>query len=508
MEQHYGILSILPPIIAILLAIRTKNLLVSLFVAGYVGVLTISSWNPVLALFNYVKDFIYVQAAQSGNASSLVALLFIGSFVALLTQSGGSAALANKVVHLLDTRCKTQIAVWIGGLIVFFTDSGNSLIVGPAFQSVTDKLRVSREKLAYILDCTSSPICILVPFISWGIFIMGLMQKEFDQLKLPLVDYDVFLNVIPFQFYAIGTLLMVPLVAVTGYEFSAMCRAEKRTIETGQPFWPGAKLAGGGTDTSWINEKATPSVAVIPLIVLFGCLFGLLIWHGFPFKNIPGSVLRASLSCGYFLGSLCAIALMIRQKICNAEKCFNIFIEGTKDMMFIIIMLLLAWSLGSICKSLGTAIYIVELLHGSIPGWIIPALVFTVGAVISFTTGSSWGTFAILIPLAIPMAHHLGAPMYAPIGAVLSGGLFGDHCSPISDTTLLSSMGGACDHFDHVETQLPYALTVAAASLIGYLISGIVESKFVLVISIGLMAVFTIAFGKMFGEKLQNRINL
>lgn len=320
MEQHYGILSILPPIIAILLAIRTKNLLVSLFVAGYVGVLTISSWNPVLALFNYVKDFIYVQAAQSGNANSLVALLFIGSFVALLTQSGGSAALANKVVHLLDTRCKTQIAVWIGGLIVFFTDSGNSLIVGPAFQSVTDKLRVSREKLAYILDCTSSPICILVPFISWGIFIMGLMQKEFDQLKLPLVDYDVFLNVIPFQFYAIGTLLMVPLVAVTGYEFSAMCRAEKRTIETGQPFWPGAKLAGGGTDTSWINEKATPSVAVIPLIVLFGCLFGLLIWHGFPFKNIPGSVLRASLSCGYFLGSLCAIALMIRQKICNAEK--------------------------------------------------------------------------------------------------------------------------------------------------------------------------------------------
>lgn len=504
MAGNYGLFSILPPIIAILLAVKTKNLLVSLFLAGYVGVLTLSGGNPILALFYYIKDFIYVQAAQSGNANSLVAMIFIGSFVALLTQSGGSAALAKKMVHLLDTRCKAQLAVWVSGLIIFFTDSGNSLIVGPAFQAVTDRLNVSREKLSYILDCTSSPICILIPFIGWGIFIMGLMQKEFEALRIPYEDYSAFLHVIPYQFYAIGTLLMVPLVAITGYEFSAMYKAEKRMIETGLS---SSAASAESTDKAvYAGDKATPSIAVIPMVILFGCLFGLLIYHGFPFKNVKGDVLRASLGCGYFLGSLSAVILMIRKKIYGAGKCFDIFIGGAKDMMFIIIMLLLAWSLGAICKALGTASFIVSAMHGAVPAWIIPALVFTVGAIISFMTGSSWGTFSILIPLAVPMAHLLGAPMYATIGAVLSGGLFGDHCSPISDTTLLSSIGGACDHFAHVETQLPYALTVAAASLAGYIAAGFVESVLVLPFSIVLMAVFTVVLGKMFGEKLPSRI--
>lgn len=506
--EDYGILSILPPIIAIVLAIKSKNLLVSLFLAGYVGALTIYKGNVIIALFNYIKDFIYVQAAQSGNANSLCALLFIGSFVALLTKSGGSTALANKVVHLLNTRCKIQIAVWVAGLIVFFTDSGNSLIVGPAFQPITDRLHVSREKLSYILDCTSSPICILIPFISWGIFIMGLMQTEFDALKLSLSDYDVFLSVIPFQYYAIATLLMVPIIAVTGYEFSAMYKAEKRTIETGKPYWPEVNLANEGIDSSFTNELSSPAMAIIPLVILFTCLFGLLFLHGFPFKNIPGNILRSSLSCGYFLGSISCILLMMKKKMYSGEQCFNIFLEGQKDMVFIIVMLLLSWSLGAICKELGTAMFIVKLIHGTIPSWLIPSLVFTTGAVISFTTGSSWGTFAILIPICIPLAHHVEAPMYATIGAVLSGGLFGDHCSPISDTTILASMGGACDHFAHVQTQLPYAVTVAVASLIGYFIAGIYESKFILIIPLLLTLIFTICFGKMFGAKLSTKIEM
>lgn len=507
--EDYGILSILPPILAIVLAVKTKNLLVSLFLAGYAGVLTIYKGNIILALFNYIKDFVYVQASQSGNASSLCALLFIGSFVALLTKSGGSTALANKVVHLLNTRCKAQLAVWLAGLIIFFTDSGNSLIVGPAFQPVTDKLRVSREKLSYILDCTTSPICILIPFISWGIYIMGLMQKEFETLQLPLSEYEVFLSVIPFQYYAIATLLMVPIVAVTGYEFGSMFRAEKRTIDTGVPYDPKTSPAAAERkDEGFANELSSTAMAIIPLAVLFVCLFGLLIWHGFPFKNIPGNILRASLSVGYFLGSISCICLMVKKKMFSGEQCFNIFLEGQKDMIFIIVMLLLSWSLGAICKQLGTAMYIVKLMHGTIPSWVVAPLVFAVGAAISFTTGSSWGTFAILMPICIPLAHHIGAPMYATIGAVLSGGLFGDHCSPISDTTILASMGGACDHFDHVRTQLPYAIIVALASLIGYFIVGICDSKFVLIAPVLLTLIFTICLGRAFGAKLPRKIEI
>jgi Na+/H+ antiporter NhaC len=505
---NYGILSILPPVIAVILAIKTKNVISSLFWGGLIGVLVLCGGNPIAALQTFIKDYIFVQAADGYNSSLLVMMIFIGGFVGVITRSGGASVFANKIAHFINTRCKAQLIVWLGGLIIFFTDSGNPLILGPAFQPLTDKLRVSREKLAWLLDATASPVCILIPFIGWGIYIMGLMQKEFDALKLPLQDFDSFMHVIPFQFYAIGTLVMMPVVAFLGYEFSAMYKAEKRTVETGQPLWPEAKPARPAVDINEAHKGATASMMVIPLIILFVCIFGLLIPEGFPLKKVPGAVLRSALCFGYFLGAMSCMLLMVKAKVCTLGESFKMYMEGTKEVVFILMILVFAWSLGAVCKALGTAAFIVELANGAVPGWMVPALIFVTGALISFATGSSWGTFAILMPLAIPMAHALGAPMYASIGAVLSGGLFGDHCSPISDTTVLASMGAACDHIDHVKTQLPYGLTVALASLIVYIVSGFVDSPYLIFAAVALVIVFIVVFSKMFGAKLPNKIVL
>lgn len=504
--DNYGIFSLLPPLIAVFLAIKTKNVISSLFWGCFFGVLALCGWNPITALQVFIKDYIFVQAADGYNSSLLVMMVFIGGFVGIITHSGGAAAFADKVVHLLNSRCKVQLAVWLGGLLIFFTDSGNSLILGPSFQPITDKLKVSREKLAWLLDATSSPVCILIPFIGWGIYIMGLMQKEFDALKLPLTDFDTFMHVLPYQFYAIGTLVMIPFVAVLGYEFSAMYKAEKRTVETGIPYWPEAKPARPAVDINERHANSTASMMIIPLILLFACIFGLLIPHGFPFKKVPGAVLRTALCFGYFVGALSCMVLMVKHKVCTAAESFKMYMDGAKEVVFILMILVLAWSLGAVCKALGTAGFIVGLASGAIPGWAVPALIFVTGAAISFATGSSWGTFAILMPLAIPMANALGAPMYASIGAVLSGGLFGDHCSPISDTTVLSSMGAACDHIDHVRTQFPYGLTVASASLVAYLIAGFVETPALLAVALLLVIVFVVTASRIWGEKIPNQI--
>lgn len=503
--MDHGFLAILPPLLAVVLAVLFRNVLVSLFLGTYLGVVILVGGNPLVGLTTLIKDYIFVQAADSYNSSLLVMMIFIGGFVGVVTQSGGAGAFAEAASHWFNTRARVQMAVWFGGLAIFFTDSGNPLILGPTFQPITDKLRVSREKLAWLLDCTSSPVCILIPFIGWGIYIMGLIKLEFAALKIEESEFDVFLKVIPFQFYALGTLFMIPLVAYLGFEFASMYRAEKRTVDTGQPLWPEATPARPAVSIqAEAGVKPRASMMVIPLVVLFVCIFGLLIPYGFPVKPVPGAVLRTALCTGYFLGAMSCLLLMVRYKVKTMKQAFSLYTDGAKEVVFILLILVLAWSLGSVCKALGTADYIVGLTRGTLPPWMVPVLVFITGACISFATGSSWGTFAILMPLGIPMAAALGAPMYATIGAVLSGGLFGDHCSPISDTTILSSMGAACDHIDHVKTQLPYALTVALASAIAYGVAGIVNSPWLLVLALGLVALFVVVFGKIWGGRVSD----
>ncbi|KAB7705302.1 sodium:proton exchanger [Bacillus aerolatus] len=486
--EHIGWLSLIPPVLAIIAAIMTKNVIISLFLGSFSGVLILTKGAPLTATKTIIGDYIFAQLTDSYNAAVLVLLVFIGGFVALMEKSGGAAAFAEKVIGFLNTRAKTQMAAWFGGIIIFFSDLGTPLLVGPIFEKVFDKAKISREKLAWIVDSTSSPVAVLIPFIGWGVYIMGLIQKEFEGLKIAESDWDAFIQAIPYQFYPILAVLMVPLVAFSKLEFGAMARAEKRVQETGALHWPNSKPLRKPENMKELEKtKSKPILIWLPLLVLLVTLFGMLIPLGFPFQKIDGSDFRVALSTAYLFAGLLLIFMMVYYKVKKLGEAFDIYVSGMQKMMTVAVTLVLAWSLGTVIKNLGTANYIVENMDGNVPVFLVPVILFIAGACMSFATGSSWGTFAIMMPLAIPMAFHLDASLYICIGAVLSGGVFGDHCSPISDTTILSSTGAGCDHIDHVKTQIPYAILNGSAALLAYIIAGLTSSILSLVAAIVFM---------------------
>ncbi|MFS0614367.1 Na+/H+ antiporter NhaC family protein [Lederbergia ruris] len=500
--EHMGFLSLVPPILAIILAIITRNVIISLFSGVYIGVLFIVGGRPLEATMTTIGDFLFPQLTDSYNAAVLVLLFFIGGFVALMEKSGGGAALAEKSTKLINTRAKAQVSAWLGGIIIFFSDLGTPLIVGPVFEKIFDKLKVSREKLAWILDSTSSPVAVLIPFIGWGVYIMGLMKKEFDNMELSISEFDAFLQVIPFQFYAILTVLMIPLIAFTKLDFGPMAKAEHRIQTTGQLYWPTSTPLRKPEKEKLVNQQNSRAIMVwLPLLVLFTTLFGLLISKGFPFEPVPGEDFRIALSTAYLFAAVTLALLMIGFKVKKFGEVVDIYTSGMQKMVYVTVTLVLAWALGKVISEMGTAEYVVELLQGKIPGFIIPALLFLVGVGMSLASGSSWGTFAIMLPIAIPMAVGLDAPMMVCIGAVLSGGIFGDHCSPISDTTILSSTGAGADHIDHVKTQIYYASVNAVIALIGFIIAGVTESAYTIIITILLLMITVFSLAKYQSKK-------
>ncbi|PWW31410.1 transporter (NhaC family) [Cytobacillus oceanisediminis] len=495
--EHLGWLSLIPPLLAIIAAIVTKNVIISLFLGSFSGVLILVKGLPLTATKTMIGDYLFVQLTDSYNAGVLVLLVFIGGFVALMEKSGGAAAFAEKVIKYLNSKAKTQLAAWFGGIVIFFSDLGTPLLIGPIFEKVFDKAKISREKLAWIIDSTASPVAVLIPFIGWGVYIMGLIQKEFEGLSIAESDWDAFIQAIPYQFYPILTVLMVPLVAFTKLEFGAMAKAEKRVKETGALYWPDSKPMRKPDNFNELKEtKSKPILIWLPLLVLLVTLFGILIPLGFPFQKIEGSAFRVALTTAYLFAGILLILMMVYYKVKKFGEAFDIYVSGMQKMMYVAATLVLAWSLGTVMKNLGTANYIVEIMDGNIPAFIVPAILFLAGACMSFATGSSWGTFAIMMPLAIPMAFHLDASIYVCIGAVLSGGLFGDHCSPISDTTILSSTGAGSDHMDHVKTQLPYAILNGSAALAAYIVAGLVANTLSLAVAILIMVLAVVVISK------------
>jgi len=478
--EHLGFWSILPILVAIACAVVTRKVILALFLGVYVGVLTLERGNPIAATTTLIRDYLVVQLTDSYNAGVLVLLAFIGGFVALMERSGGAAAFARKASRLVSNGVRMQLAAWCGGVLVFFSDLGTPLIVGPIFEPLADRFKVSREKLAWILDSTASPVAVLVPITGWAVYIMGLIQKEYEALGLSDSDWSAFVDAIPFNFFSITTVVLVPVAALAKIDLPAMRRAEERT-RAGELYWPHSKPLRLPADVS--DTTASASLVWVPLLVLFTTLFGLLAPHGFPFQQVSGSVFRTALAAGYFLGGVSLLALMSCGRFQAFGDAFDLYIEGIQKMMTVAAILILAWSLGAVGRELGTARYIIEIARAGVSPVLVPALVFIVGAVMSFATGSSWGSFAILLPLVIPLAHSLDLALPLSIGAVLAGGLFGDHASPISDTTILSSTGAGTDHIDHVKTQLPYALIAAAASVFGYVVAGATESPWTLVLS-------------------------
>lgn len=496
---NYGMLSLIPAILAVVLAFWTKNVVLSLIISLFVGTLIIASWNPWIAMQDMFSNYLFVNITDSGNAQTIIMMSFVGGFVALLEKSGGARAFASAIARKVKSKSTAQVCGWLGGLAIFFSDSGNSLILGPIFRPIFDRLKVSRAKLAYILDSTSSPVCILVPITGWGVYIMSIIATEFENLGIEGTDVGTFVAAIPYQFYAILALILVPLIAFGKRDFGPMVQSE---IVAQQGLTEEQKAAGEEVIVSE-DKKVSAWNMGLPLIVLFATIFIMFFSWGWPRESVAGSMIRVALTSGYFLASITMGIMILVQKLMTFDEVFNTFIDGIKKMAGILVIIICAWGVGGVCGDLGTSTFIVDSTVDIIPAALVPAMLFAIGSVISFATGTSWGTMAILLPLGIHMAYGFGVSEFITIGAVLSGSLFGDHCAPISDTTVMSSMAAGCNHIEHVKTQIPYALLAAVSAFLAYLILGVAELSAVIAlpIAIAILVVLYILATKVMGGK-------
>ncbi len=495
---NYGWLSLIPAIVAVVLAFATRNVVLSLAISLFTGILIQVGWNPWAGLQMLFSDYLFVDMASGNNPQTIVMMIMVGGFVALIEKSGGARAFAQAVSSKLNTKCKAQVGAWVGGLAIFFSDSGNSLILGPIFRPIFDRLKVSRAKLSYILDSTSSPVCILIPITGWGVYITSIIATEFENLGIQGSDMGTFMQAIPYQFYAILALVLIPLVAFGKKDFGFMARAEEQA-RLGLP------QQATGEEEIVVDESKKVSYwnMLLPLIVMFAVILIMFFGWGFPFKNIPGSKIRIALTSGYFLASITVIIMVTVQKLMTFKEAFNIFIGGMQKMTSVLVVIVVAWGVGSVCSDLGTSQFVVDSTLGIITPHVVPALLFLIGAVISFATGTSWGTMAILMPLGIHMAYSFEISIPVTIAAVLSGSLFGDHCSPISDTTVMSAMAAGCDLVEHTKTQLPYAGTAALAAFISYLILGFTNlpAAVILIIAVVILVALYLVLCKIWGVK-------
>ncbi len=502
--NDYGVLSIIPPLLTIFVALYSKNVLLALACGILSGSFILTDFNPFYALINVMEQQVLKEVANGSQVQVILIIFIIGGFVKLLEVSGGASAFANKLTSVVTSKKKAQLLVWLSGLGIFFTDSGNSLIVGPLYRSVFEKFRICREKLAYILDTTSSPISILIPFIGWGAYITSLIDKSYAEIGLTENSFAVLIKVIPYQFYAFLALATVPILIIIGKEFGPMKDSQAEFIasldkdgankETEQALQPDETK-----ESNTVEHRM--SVFLYPLGVMLVLVAGLIIWHA-THGGLSSIHIRSTLAIAYLAASITCMEMMRRHQGRTYRESLDIFIKGAESLVYISIVLVLAWSLSSVTKDLNTAGYLASIISGKVAPMYFPMIVFILGAIISLSTGSAYGTFAILMSIAIPVGFEIDASMYLTIAAVLSGGLFGDHVSPISDTTVLASVGAECNHLSHVTTQGAYAAVTGVIALLAYGVAGAYESAYILPMAIMALFVTMIILMKLFGKRL------
>jgi Na+/H+ antiporter NhaC len=498
--SEYGLLSLLPPVLTIALALWTRNIIISLGLGILSGSLIVTGFHPGNALLDVIENRMFVVIAQPSNIQIIFTMMTIGGFIKLLEVSGGAAEFARATTKLITGPKSAQLASWSAGMAIFFTDTGNALIIGPLFRPIFRRLKICREKLAYILDATASPVCILIPFIGWGAYIMGLIENAYADIGLETNSFNVLLEVLPYQFYAILTLFTVFVVVLSGREFGAMADAQK---EAQAEFDKAPEEVVESGTVAGVDPDQGPRISlfVVPittLLGLIGCLLGYFAWM----SDLTSTHIRSTLTIAYLCAAIATAVLLLRYKMKTLDESLTTFIRGTETMVYVVIILVLAWSLGSVINSLGTAETISALIGDGINPAFLPAIVFVLGAGISFATGSSWGTFAILLSLAIPVCHAIDASPILTIAAVLSGGLFGDHTSPISDTTVLASIGADCPHLNHVTTQFAYALVPGTVAFLAYITAGFGESPIVLIPAFGMVVLVVYAMTRFSAKPL------
>lgn len=506
-SERFGLWTLIPPLVAIVLAFITKNVVVSLFVGILSGgfILNLSGYNVFSALIQSFLDFIdraLNSLADPWNAGIILQVLVIGGVINLVAKMGGARAIAESLANKAKTAKGAQVITWIMGICVFFDDYANALIVGPIMRPVADKMKISRERLAFIIDATAAPIAGVAIISTWIGLEVGLINDAFIGIGIDTDAFGVFLQTIPYRFYNILILAFVFITAVTLKEFGPMRKAE---ISARKGKRVGVEVA---MDTLQEADEMKPKDgvklsiwnAIIPIGVLVISAIAAFYYSGYTsiingedielinlmtnspvsFSAIKEAFSASDASVALFqsalLASIVAIIMSICKKIFTLGEAIEVWIDGMKTLLITGVILILAWSLSSVIKELGTAKFLIKLLSDSIPYFLLPSLIFILGAVISFATGTAYGTMGILMPLAVPLAHSINPEMSFIIvstSAVLTGAIFGDHCSPISDTTILSSMGAGCNHIEHVKTQIWYSLFVAVITILfGYIPAG------------------------------------
>lgn len=608
-----GWLSILPPVVAIILALITREVISSLFLGTVIGATFVFSYNPFIGFLRTLDKYLLGSVADTAHSAIIIFSLCLGGMIGVVNRTGGMQGIVDLISRMVRGPRSAQLATWCMGVLIFFDDYANTLIVGNSMRPVTDKNRISREKLSYIVDSTSAPVAGIAVLSTWIGYEIGLIREAFVNLGIPETNfYGVFLQTIPFRFYCLLTLFFGFMIAFFRRDFGPMLKAEQRAYHEGKVLSDAARPISS-------PESAAPELpadmpkrwynAAIPIaIVIIGTFVGLLGDGGmysphfylqqaetealtgsksltimsvsqdngtltasgedFTFARInfddktafagksgieaintlrqlkegdvintilaPSTMTFAEKARSAFsnadstrvliwvsvLGSMIAVFLGWIQGLINLETGLKAWVDGARTLIMAVIIMTLAWSINGVCTELGTAHWVVAMVTDVVPHWMLPTIIFIIACFISFATGTSWGTMAILLPISIPLAYHLNMQHYqaniaslpnAPemmvfikqslllsIGAVLEGSIFGDHCSPISDTTIMSSMASGSDHIDHVRTQAPYAATVALIAIIlCYIPAGLGASPFIMIpVSMVILGGFLFTFGQ------------
>lgn len=498
-----GWLSLLPPLAAIALALVTREVVLSLFAGIWLGALILAGFNPVTATMTSLDEFALGTLSDPDNASIILFSLMLGGMVGVISRSGGAQGVVEALRPLAANRRRGQVLTWFSGLVIFFDDYANTLIIGNTMRPMTDDLRISREKLAYIVDTVAAPIAVIAPISTWVGFEISRIgdslriaagQATDPEVAAQLMasaesPFNVFLHSIPYLFYPILAIALALMIALTGRDFGPMRKAEARALSGGGLYRPGAMLAANPDATLSGAEEDMPRRwynAIVPIAVVIVVALAALYYTGVEALGDQPHGLREvigeadpfrTLMWASFAGVVVAMFMATAQRILSLRQAVEAWLGGVRSMLLAVIILVLAWGLGSVTEAMGTGPYLAATLGEALPIWLLPTLVFIIAAMTAFATGTSWGTMAILFPVVIPLVVAMGAGvgfaggdhytvLLGSISSIMAGSVFGDHASPISDTTVISSMASACDHIDHVRTQLPYALVVAAVGLL------------------------------------------
>ena len=506
-SADFGIWTLVPPLVAIILAFISKNVVISLFIGALSGcfMLQIGDRSIFGAIVHSFLDFVQIalnSLADPWNAGIILQVLVIGGVINLVSKMGGARAVAEALAKKAKTPRSAQIITWLLGVFVFFDDYANSLIIGPIMKPVADKMKISRERLSFIIDATAAPIAGLAIVSTWIGLEVGLINDSFYAIGENVDSFSVFLQTIPYRFYNILILVFVVATSLMLREFGPMRNAEikaRRGEQVLRDIDLEAKEAEDFVEKNGVKLSIWNAVIPIGTLIISALasfyysgylaimegediiLQNILVESPFSFTAIQQTFSNADASIALFqaalIASIVAIILSVCRKIFTISEAIEVWIDGMKGLIITGVILILAWSLSSVIKELGTAQYLVTLLSASLPKFLLPSVIFILGAIISFATGTAYGTMGILMPLAIPLAHAISPDMTYIVmstSAVLTGAIFGDHCSPISDTTIMSSMGAGCDHIAHVKTQMWYAIFVAILTVVfGYIPVGL-----------------------------------